>query len=77
LPAIPDKGIRVAIRAPTISTPRRDRPSRISKRRWGVAQGHGHDDRLPRRFPPSAAITVKGFVDPSMLIEIQGIAVVG
>ena len=28
-------------------------------------------------FPASAAITVTGFADPSMLIEIQGIAVVG
>ena len=28
-------------------------------------------------FPASAAITVKGFADPTMLIEIQGIAVVG
>ena len=28
-------------------------------------------------FPASAAITVKGFADPSMMIEIQGIAVVG
>jgi len=28
-------------------------------------------------FPASAAITVRGFADPSMLIEIQGIAVVG
>ena len=27
-------------------------------------------------FPASAAITVTGFADPSMLIEIQGIAVV-
>jgi enamine deaminase RidA (YjgF/YER057c/UK114 family) len=27
-------------------------------------------------FPASAAITVRGFADPSMLIEIQGIAVV-
>jgi enamine deaminase RidA (YjgF/YER057c/UK114 family) len=27
--------------------------------------------------PASAAITVTGFADPSMLIEIQGIAVVG
>ena len=27
-------------------------------------------------FPASAAITVKGFADPSMMIEIQGIAVV-
>jgi enamine deaminase RidA (YjgF/YER057c/UK114 family) len=29
-----------------------------------------------RDFPASAAITVAGFADPSMLIEIQGIAVV-
>ena len=28
-------------------------------------------------FPASAAITVTGFADPSMLIEFQGIAVVG
>jgi 2-iminobutanoate/2-iminopropanoate deaminase len=28
-----------------------------------------------RDFPASAAITVAGFADPSMLIEIQGIAV--
>jgi 2-iminobutanoate/2-iminopropanoate deaminase len=28
-------------------------------------------------FPASAAITVTGFADPGMLIEIQGIAVVG
>src|SRR6201982_3505558 len=28
-------------------------------------------------FPASAAITVTGFADPSMLIEIQGIAVIG
>ena len=28
-------------------------------------------------FPASAAITVKGFAYPSMMIEIQGIAVVG
>jgi len=28
-------------------------------------------------FPASAAMTVTGFADPSMLIEIQGIAVVG
>jgi 2-iminobutanoate/2-iminopropanoate deaminase len=28
-------------------------------------------------FPASAAITVAGFADPAMLIEIQGIAVVG
>jgi 2-iminobutanoate/2-iminopropanoate deaminase len=28
-------------------------------------------------FPASAAITVKGFADPNMMIEIQGIAVVG
>jgi enamine deaminase RidA (YjgF/YER057c/UK114 family) len=27
-------------------------------------------------FPASAAITVTGFADPSMLIEIQAIAVV-
>ena len=27
-------------------------------------------------FPASAAITVAGFADPSMMIEIQGIAVV-
>jgi 2-iminobutanoate/2-iminopropanoate deaminase len=27
-------------------------------------------------FPASAAITVRGFADPTMLIEIQGIAVV-
>jgi 2-iminobutanoate/2-iminopropanoate deaminase len=27
-------------------------------------------------FPASAAITVTGFADPSMLIEIQGVAVV-
>lgn len=29
-----------------------------------------------RDFPASAAITVTGFADPSILIEIQGIAVV-
>ena len=28
-----------------------------------------------RNFPASAAITVAGFADPSMMIEIQGIAV--
>jgi 2-iminobutanoate/2-iminopropanoate deaminase len=28
-------------------------------------------------FPASAAITVRGFADPNMMIEIQGIAVVG
>ena len=28
-------------------------------------------------FPASAAITVAGFADPAMMIEIQGIAVVG
>jgi 2-iminobutanoate/2-iminopropanoate deaminase len=28
-------------------------------------------------FPVSAAITVTGFADPAMLIEIQGVAVVG
>jgi 2-iminobutanoate/2-iminopropanoate deaminase len=28
-----------------------------------------------RDFPASAAITVAGFADPSMMIEIQGIAV--
>jgi 2-iminobutanoate/2-iminopropanoate deaminase len=27
-------------------------------------------------FPASAAITVRGFADPAMMIEIQGIAVV-
>jgi enamine deaminase RidA (YjgF/YER057c/UK114 family) len=27
-------------------------------------------------FPASAAITVTGFADPTMMIEIQGIAVV-
>jgi len=27
-------------------------------------------------FPASAAITVKGFADPAMMIEIQGLAVV-
>ena len=27
-------------------------------------------------FPASAAITVTGFADPAMMIEIQGIAVV-
>ena len=30
-----------------------------------------------RDFPASAAITVAGFADPSMMIEIQGIAVAG
>jgi 2-iminobutanoate/2-iminopropanoate deaminase len=30
-----------------------------------------------QHFPASAAITVTGFADPSMLIEVQGIAVVG
>lgn len=29
-----------------------------------------------KEFPASAAITVNGFADPSMLIEIQGVAVV-
>jgi 2-iminobutanoate/2-iminopropanoate deaminase len=29
-----------------------------------------------KNFPASAAITVNGFADPSMLIEVQGIAVV-
>ena len=28
-------------------------------------------------FPASAAITVAGFADPNMMIEIQGVAVVG
>jgi 2-iminobutanoate/2-iminopropanoate deaminase len=28
-------------------------------------------------FPASAAITVTGFADPSMLLEVQGIAVIG
>ena len=28
-------------------------------------------------FPASAAITVTGFADPSILIEVQGIAVIG
>jgi 2-iminobutanoate/2-iminopropanoate deaminase len=28
-------------------------------------------------FPASAAITVAGFADPHMLIEIQGVAVIG
>ena len=32
---------------------------------------------LGEDFPASAAITVTGFGDPAMLIEIQGIAVVG
>jgi 2-iminobutanoate/2-iminopropanoate deaminase len=27
-------------------------------------------------FPASAAITVKGFADPTMMIEIQGVAVI-
>ena len=31
---------------------------------------------LEQDFPASAAITVTGFADPTMLIEIQGIAVV-
>ena len=30
-----------------------------------------------RDFPASAAITVAGFADPSIMIEIQGIAVAG
>jgi 2-iminobutanoate/2-iminopropanoate deaminase len=30
---------------------------------------------LGKDFPASAAITVTGFADPAMLIEIQGIAV--
>jgi len=30
---------------------------------------------LGRDFPASAAITVSGFADPSMMIEIQGVAV--
>lgn len=33
-------------------------------------------DIFGRDFPASAAITVSGFADPTMLIEIQGIAVV-
>jgi 2-iminobutanoate/2-iminopropanoate deaminase len=32
---------------------------------------------LGEDFPASAAITVTGFADPTILIEIQGIAVVG
>lgn len=32
---------------------------------------------LKRDFPASAAITVAGFADPSMMIEIQAIAVIG
>jgi 2-iminobutanoate/2-iminopropanoate deaminase len=28
-------------------------------------------------FPASAAITVTGFADPNMLLEVQGIAVIG
>jgi 2-iminobutanoate/2-iminopropanoate deaminase len=32
---------------------------------------------LGKDFPASAAITVTGFADPAMLIEIQGIAVPG
>jgi enamine deaminase RidA (YjgF/YER057c/UK114 family) len=28
-------------------------------------------------FPASAAITVAGFADPNMMIEIQGVAVIG
>lgn len=30
---------------------------------------------LPKNFPGSAAITVSGFADPTMMIEIQGFAV--
>jgi 2-iminobutanoate/2-iminopropanoate deaminase len=30
---------------------------------------------LARDFPASAAITVSGFADPAMMIEIQGVAV--
>jgi 2-iminobutanoate/2-iminopropanoate deaminase len=33
-------------------------------------------DIFGRDFPASAAITVSGFADPTMLIEVQGIAVV-
>jgi 2-iminobutanoate/2-iminopropanoate deaminase len=32
---------------------------------------------LGKDFPASAAITVTGFADPAMLIEIQGVAVLG
>lgn len=32
---------------------------------------------LKRDFPASAAITVAGFADPAMMIEIQAIAVIG
>ena len=44
------------------------------------APGDSHDgdqaETFGKDFPASAAITVAGFADPAMMIEIQGIAVV-
>jgi hypothetical protein len=91
------RGTRPAIRSLATSTRRRadlQEHRSDAQRSGGVIERHGHDDRLPHRFPlhdaddrdprrnigqdfpASAAIAVKGFADPSMLIDIQGIAVV-
>ena len=32
---------------------------------------------FPKNFPASALITVTRFVDPDMIVEVQGVAVIG
>lgn len=48
----------------------------LSDARYTTRMTEIRSDIFGRDFPASAAITVSGFADPTMLIEIQGIAVV-